>query len=74
MDSAKPLLLVCSDDNFTKTGSGDNATYTAKLDMAALAKRAAELGLLDDLTIGDLLTGERKLPTVDLTMTARVSA
>ncbi len=74
MDSAKPLLLVCSDENFTKTGSGDNATYTAKLDMAALAKRAAELGLLDDLTIGDLLTGERKLPTVDLTMTARVSA
>ena len=40
--------------------------------MLNLGRRAAELGLLEDLTLSELLDGAEELPVVNLTLTAQV--
>ena len=74
MDTAQPFLLVLDDANFTKTTSGSTANYAVKLDMVTLGKRAAELGMLDDFSFTDYLTGNTQIPTVDLKLTAAVQS
>ena len=72
MNSVTLLQLLLGDSNFTKRTSGQTTTYTMDLDMLTLAKQAAELGMLDDFTLTDYLTGTQSIPTVEATMTATV--
>ena len=72
MNGVTLMQMVLGDDNFTKRTSGQTTTYTLELDMLSLAKQAVALGVLDDFTLTDLLTGTQSIPTVEASFTAAV--